>query len=156
MTDGQDGLSALSISGARAIKDKIVDLLDDGDWRTVAEIAEKGKGGIGSRRTVVADCLRASPEFVAEGGHEHGRSPQATLWQLRATVSPRAASDGHNGPEPSPHVAGHGARAGNSSQPGFTATSGRDAPAASKEEIVFALHVPAGQIPRRFRIDFER
>lgn len=95
---------------ARLLEDEIVELLEDEVWRTAAEIAEKAKGGIGSRRKDVEECLGNNGYlFAAINGREiigkdgKPRSGKATLWQLLANkdLRPEAPtapeSDGNGG-----------------------------------------------------------
>jgi putative DNA primase/helicase len=63
-------------------------LLADGEWRTVKEIAAPVEaGGIGMNEKIVKRVLDEHPDvFESRTGDEAkalGRSPQATLWQLR-------------------------------------------------------------------------
>ena len=75
--------SARASPRPRFLKDEIVDLLTDGKMRTLPEIAEKAKGGIGARRGDVEACLLSNGHlFTSANGREVGRSPKATLWQL--------------------------------------------------------------------------
>jgi hypothetical protein len=72
----------------RFLEREIAELLADGVWRTAAEIAEKGKGGIRARRGDVEACLLSSRLFSSANGREiigrdgKPRSPKATLYQL--------------------------------------------------------------------------
>jgi hypothetical protein len=63
---------------------EIADLLTDGRWRTVREIA--GTEGIGAREGAVGELLEQHPDrFVSRTGEDAkalGRSPRACLWQL--------------------------------------------------------------------------
>ncbi len=75
----------------RDYRTEIRDLLADGKWRTPKEIAAKtDKGGIGANVDMVKDVLGERPdEFESRTGPEAkaiGRSPTATVWQLRAAT----------------------------------------------------------------------
>lgn len=92
----------------RFFEREIVDLLADGKWRTLPEIAEKAKGGIGARRGDVEACLLSSRLFTSTNGREVGRSPKATLYRLMeceatgAVLPPEIAGTSptsHNGRE---------------------------------------------------------
>ena len=101
----------------RSLEYEIIELLEDGVWRTAAEIAEKSRGGIRARRGDVEACLLRNRGhiFASTNGRELGRSPKATLYQLAqseatgAVLPPEAAGASpslHNGREE------HGTRSG--------------------------------------------
>lgn len=75
----------------RALDKEIVELLDDGVWRTAAEIAERGKGGIGCRRKDVEKCLQGNAHmFVAVNGRKVERSGKAMCYQLKKVAERQA------------------------------------------------------------------
>jgi hypothetical protein len=77
---------------------EIRELLADGKWRIVKEIAApKSKGGIGANVDVVTGVLREHPDaFESRTGEEAkavGRSALATVWQLRDEVATSSDDD---------------------------------------------------------------
>jgi hypothetical protein len=66
---------------------EIKELFADGKWRTKKEIASKNEGGIGAGEDGVKNALEQHPDvFESRTGAEAkavGRSPTATVWQLR-------------------------------------------------------------------------
>jgi hypothetical protein len=155
--DGRDDPRA---SSTRSLEAEIIALLQDGVWRTLSEIAEQNKGGIGSRRSVIADCLRRNPAFVAANGRVHGRSARAVLYQLGGAVQSASIDLPRPVPDPSRRYSDERVVSEVSSgreAPDSSAMSEREAPEPGRqsEEIVLALRAPAGLIPRRLRIDLE-
>jgi putative DNA primase/helicase len=69
---------------------EITELLSDGSWRVVREIAAPKKdGGIGANFDTVKELLETNPaRFVSCNGKEVGRSAQATVWHLAEEVEP--------------------------------------------------------------------
>jgi hypothetical protein len=65
---------------------EILELLADGTWRTVKEIADKKAGGIGANEKTVGDVLKEHPDVfesrTGEAAKAVGRSPRATVWRL--------------------------------------------------------------------------
>jgi hypothetical protein len=80
-TDGE----GFRLEGDRDYMAEIVALLsDDPKWRTLKEISEKDDGGIGANEKTVRKILDDHPDrFESRNGKEVGRSPRATVWQLR-------------------------------------------------------------------------
>jgi len=87
---------------ARLLEDELVAVLTEwgekrpvgtgpeSPWRTIAELAEKGKGGIGCRRADVQACLEGNAHlFTAVKGPEVGRSAKAVGWQLASNIALR-------------------------------------------------------------------
>jgi hypothetical protein len=76
----------------RFLERELKELLADGRPRTVAELAEKEKGGIGARRSDVEACLLANDHlFTSMNGREVGRSPRARVYRLAASEPTGAA-----------------------------------------------------------------
>jgi hypothetical protein len=70
---------------------EITELLSDGKWRTVKEIASKKEGGIGAGETPVREALAEMPErFESRTGEDAkavGRHSNSTVWCLRQTLN---------------------------------------------------------------------
>ena len=63
----------------RRLESEIAGLLEDGEWRTSAEIGQS----VGMRKQDATDALKASPHlFRCEPGGLHRRKHNARLWQL--------------------------------------------------------------------------
>jgi hypothetical protein len=96
----------------RDLAAEIEELLRDGKWRTVSEIAaRRDKGGIGAGRSTVKDLLEADPlKFMSRTGAEAkaaGRSPTAVIWQL-LEVDWASSQASQPSPEPAPEEVGLG------------------------------------------------
>ena len=80
MDGGEAGLGQHPAGGGcRRLESEIAGLLEDGKWRTSAEIGL----GLRVRKQVVTDALKANPHlFRCEPGGLHGRKHNAALWQL--------------------------------------------------------------------------
>jgi hypothetical protein len=101
-TDGD----SFRLEGDRDYLAEIRELLADGKWRTVKEIAApEDEGGIGAGEKVVKETLNEHPEqFESRTGDDAravGRHPSATVWQVRsgsnAPDSPSGSSGGAEG-----------------------------------------------------------
>ena len=96
----------MASSTAESVARRIGELLSDGRWRTSLEIASGKHGGIGTRRVLVEEALRAFPTaFRERSGYEaSGRSGKARLWEL---IDPTAlpARGGDHGVDHEPRVA---------------------------------------------------
>ncbi len=121
------------LEGDRNYLVEIVELLSDGKWRTLKEIARsKDKGGIGANDDTVRELLDKNPEqFVSANGKAIGRAATATVWQLRHDTDPEL----HQSPDAVDAVS--------ASQGGAEATA---APAASLKGAAVAERTPAAPL----------